>query len=198
MYYNINRVLVNENYSGQKWVSGVECNLSPKSANEIVFDINLKTWKYQEISKWNSYLVSIGILKLQPSQKLDSNDKIVSKTNEELLAEGLVDSEFVKNIKTQEIVSNFETSCKKVGVALSGTFKIYGKTDNVVNPKFQYDKDSQFMLLQAKDVAEIPYWRSVDNDNIELTNVQKNSLYSLLLNTYFTKFAESRVQIDAL
>ena len=150
MYYNINRVLVNESYSGQKWISGVECILTSKNGSEIVFDINSKSWKYQEISNWNSYLISIGFLKLSPSQKL-INDKIVSKTYDELFIDGLINSDKVKEIKTQEIISNFENDSKKVGIALSGTFKIYGKTDNIVNPKFQYDKDSQFMLLQAKD-----------------------------------------------
>jgi len=83
------------------------------------------------------------------------------------------------------INSTFESNCKNVGVDFEGN-------------KFQYDKDSQFMLLQAKDDIRVTFWRSVDNKNIPLTNTKKNSLYKLIVETYFTEFALSREKIDLI
>jgi len=70
MYYNINRILVDEKFQGQKWYSGVICDLIPQSNSVIVFDVTSKVWKFQPLASWNSYLVSIGNLKLAPFSKL--------------------------------------------------------------------------------------------------------------------------------
>jgi hypothetical protein len=105
--------------------------------------------------------------------------------------------EFQRYLQTEAIKKNFDIESVNIGVALEGT---YTNTDNetVTNPHFQYDTISRNLLMEAKDDARIPYWRSVDNQNILLTNEEKNTLYELLKFTYFTKFAESRQDIDLL
>lgn len=198
MYYDINRVLVSERHNGQKWLSGVNCELPIKEEYLIVFDIPKKEWKYQLLSTWNSYLISIGNLKLSPTQKLDDNDKIVNKTHDELYSEGLITKDEYIKIKTNEINSNFDINSTKVGVVFIGSYITYDTKEQINNPSFQYDKDSQFMLLQAKDDSRVLFWRSVNNKNISLTNTEMNELYELIKVTYYTKFAEKSQEIDAL
>lgn len=198
MYYDINRVLVGEKFGSQKWYSSVKCDLPQKKDSVIVFDVIKKVWVYQLLSSWNAYLVSIGNLKLSTSQKLDSNDNIVNKTNEELLADGVITNAQYKDIQTDSINATFDKNSKEIGVILDGSYVTYDTKQAVTNPFFQYDKDSQFMLSQAKDDSRIPFWRSVANQNVALTNAQMNTLYELLKFTWFTEFEKKSAQIDAL
>lgn len=105
--------------------------------------------------------------------------------------------EYQRYLQAEAIKKQFDIDSVNVGVALEGSFT---NTDNetVQNPSFQYDTISRNLLIEAKDDARIPYWRSVNNKNILLTNEQKNTLYELLKVTYFTKFAESRWMMDNL
>lgn len=185
MYYDVNRILVDNKCNGQKWYCGIECELTPQEDKLIVFDVNSKTWKYQSLSGWNSYLVSIGNLKLSPLQKLDSNDKIVNKTNQELYSQGIITKDEYVVTQTQIINSNFNYECSEVGVQFEGYY-------------FQYDDLSQNRLLKFKDITEVNFWRSVDNINVTMNNQQKNNLYSLLLLTWAIKFAEKSQEIDSL
>ncbi len=105
--------------------------------------------------------------------------------------------EFLKILEVEAIKKNFELDCVNVGAELTGTFTATDETI-VTNPHFQYDTISRNLLLEAKDDVRIPYWRSVENDNILLSNAQKNELYEILKLTYYTKFAESRDEIDRL
>lgn len=185
MYYDINRILVSEKYNGQKWLSGVNCELPLKERNIIVFDIPNKKWIYQPLSSWNSYLVSIGNLKLSPTQKLDANDVILNKTIDEMYSDNTISYQEFKKLKTQKINSDFQTNCLEVGVAFEGNY-------------FQYDDTSRARLLETKDDARVSFWRSVDNQNIPMTNEKKNELYELLKFTYYTRFAQKSLMIDSL
>lgn len=185
MYHDVNRILVSERFNGQKWMSGVECDLPIKEGNVIVFDISSKTWKYQSLDSWNSYLVSIGNLKLSTTQKLDSNDKIVNKAHQELYSEGLITKDEYVKIETSIINSNFNAAASKIGVSFEGNY-------------FQYDDTSRARLLETKDDARVSFWRSVDNQNIPMTNEKKNELYELVKFTYYTRFAQKSVMIDSL
>lgn len=185
MYYDVNRILVGDKYNGQKWVSGVNCELPLKEGNVIVFDISNKEWKYQLLSTWNSYLVSIGNLVLSPIQKIDSNDKIVNKNYEELYAESLIKKDEYIKIKTSIINSNFENECRKIGVDFEGN-------------KYQYDDTSRARLLEVKDDSRVNVWRSVDDVFIPLTNVQKNNLYETMKIKYYTEFQKKSIAIDSL
>ena len=96
-----------------------------------------------------------------------------------------------------EIKTAFENACVKTGVALNGIYPMLsGVTIN--NPKFQYDFDSINKLESVVSDARVGYWRSIENQNIVLTNQDKQTLLELLKVTYFTKFAESRTAIDNL
>lgn len=185
MYYNIDRVLVHDNYTGQKWHSGVNCNLTQTASNAIVFDIANKVWRYQPLDKWNTYLLSIGNLKLSPTQKLDANDVILNKTIDEMYSDNTISYQEFKKLKTQKINSDFQTNCLEVGVAFEGNY-------------FQYDDTSRARLLETKDDARVSFWRSVDNQNIPMTNEKKNELYELLKFTYYTRFAQKSLMIDSL
>lgn len=102
-----------------------------------------------------------------------------------------------KEKAANEIKAAFETACIKEGIPFSGVFNtLSGGTVN--NPKFQYDKDSWQLLESVVDDARVGYWRSLNNQNIVLTNQDKHTLLELMKLTYFTKFAESRDAIDAL
>lgn len=105
--------------------------------------------------------------------------------------------EYLRILEAEAIKKNFELDCVNVGAELTGTFTTTDGT-TVDNPHFQYDTISRNLLLEAKDDVRIPYWRSLENDNIILTNEQKNLLYGTLKFTYFSKFAESRQAIDRL
>ena len=107
------------------------------------------------------------------------------------------EQEQVKKKASDEIKTAFESDCVKVGVVLSGVYPmVSGVTIN--NPKFQYDKDSWQLLESVVSDARVGYWRSIENQNIVLTNQDKQTLLELLKVTYFTKFAESRTAIDNL
>lgn len=107
------------------------------------------------------------------------------------------ENELAKQKAVNEIKTAFETACIKTGVVLSGIYPMLsGVTIN--NPKFQYDKDSWQTLESVVSDARVGYWRSIENQNIVLTNQDKQTLLELLKVTYFTKFAESRAAIDAL
>jgi hypothetical protein len=185
MYYDINRVLVADRFNGQKWFAWVQCELELITGSVIVFDVSKKEWKYQSTSTWNSYLISIGNLKLSPTQKLDTNDKIVNKTYEELYLEGLITKDEYIKIQATIINSDFEKACSEIGVDFEKN-------------KYQYDDVSRARLLEVKDDARVNFWRSVDNVNVTMTNSKKNELYEVLKLTYYTKFAEKSAQIDAL
>ena len=94
----------------------------------------------------------------------------------------------IDRAKKQQIAtinSNFDAHCKKLGTLFEGHY-------------FQYDDVSRSRLQEVKDDARVTYWRSVDNVNVPLTNVQKNELYEELKVTYYTKFAEKSALIDSL
>ena len=99
--------------------------------------------------------------------------------------------EYLRILQSEMIKKNFESECLNIGVEFTGTFTATDETI-VTNPHFQYDTISRNLLLEAKDDVRIPHWRSVENDNILLSNAQKNELYEILKLTYFSKFAESR------
>ena len=87
--------------------------------------------------------------------------------------------------RVNEINSEFDRQCSKVGIDFEGN-------------KFQYDDTSRSRLAETKDDARVTFWRSVDNKNIPLTNVKKNSLYKVLIDTYYTEFAKKSQVIDGL
>jgi len=90
-----------------------------------------------------------------------------------------------KEKQVQSINAEFDRQCNKVGIDFEGN-------------KFQYDDTSRSRLAETKDDARVTFWRSVDNKNIPLSNVKKNSLYKVLIETYYTKFAEKSMVIDGL
>lgn len=94
-------------------------------------------------------------------------------------------AEIEKLKRVNEINTEFDRQCNKVGVYFEGN-------------KFQYDDTSRSRLAETKDDARVTFWRSVDNKNIPLTNVKKNSLYKVLIDTYYTEFAKKSQVIDGL
>lgn len=91
----------------------------------------------------------------------------------------------VKQKQVSAINAEFDRQCSKVGIDFEGN-------------KFQYDDVSRSRLAETKDDARVTFWRSVDNKNIPLTNVKKNSLYKVLIDTYYTEFAKKSQVIDGL
>lgn len=94
-------------------------------------------------------------------------------------------AEIEKFKRVNEINSEFDRQCSKVGIDFEGN-------------KFQYDDTSRSRLAETKDDARVTFWRSVDNKNIPLSNVKKNSLYKVLIDTYYTEFAKKSQVIDGL
>ncbi len=93
--------------------------------------------------------------------------------------------EIEKQKRVNEINAEFDRQCSKVGIDFEGN-------------KFQYDDTSRSRLAETKDDARVTFWRSVDNKNIPLTNAKKNSLYKVLIDTYYTEFAKKSQVIDGL
>ncbi len=79
----------------------------------------------------------------------------------------------------------FDRQCKATGTLFNGHY-------------FQYDDVSRSRLQEVKDDVRVTYWRSVNNVNVDLTNIQKNELYEIMKVTYYTKFAEKSALIDSL
>lgn len=94
-------------------------------------------------------------------------------------------AEIEKLKRVNEINTEFDRQCSKVGIDFEGN-------------KFQYDDTSRSRLAETKDDARVTFWRSVDNKNIPLTNAKKNSLYKVLIDTYYTEFAKKSQAIDGL
>jgi hypothetical protein len=94
-------------------------------------------------------------------------------------------AEIEKFKRVNEINAEFDRQCSKVGIDFEGN-------------KFQYDDTSRSRLAETKDDARVTFWRSVDNKNILLSNVKKNSLYKVLIDTYYTEFAKKSQVIDGL
>lgn len=90
-----------------------------------------------------------------------------------------------KEKQVQSINAEFDKQCSKIGIDFEGN-------------KFQYDDTSRSRLAETKDDARVTFWRSVDNKNIPLTNAKKNSLYKVLIDTYYTEFAKKSQVIDGL
>ena len=90
-----------------------------------------------------------------------------------------------KQKRVNEINTEFERQCSKVGVDFEGN-------------KFQYDDTSRSRLAETKDDIRVRFWRSVDNVNVDMSNEKKNLLYKVLIETYYTKFYEKTQVIDGL
>ena len=90
-----------------------------------------------------------------------------------------------KEKQVQSINAEFDKQCSKIGIDFEGN-------------KFQYDDTSRSRLAETKDDARVTFWRSVDNNNIPLTNAKKNSLHKVLIDTYYTEFAKKSQVIDGL
>ena len=84
-------------------------------------------------------------------------------------------AEIEKLKRVNEINTEFERQCSKVGVDFEGN-------------KFQYDDTSRSRLYEAKDDDRIIYWISSDNNKIPLSNAKKNLLYKLMIETFYTEF----------
>lgn len=84
-------------------------------------------------------------------------------------------AEIEKLKRVNEINTEFERQCSKVGVDFEGN-------------KFQYDDTSRARLYEAKDDDRIIYWISSDNNKIPLSNAKKNLLYKLMIETFYTEF----------
>jgi len=95
------------------------------------------------------------------------------------------DVQAAKQKQIDAINTEFDRQCTKVGIDFEGN-------------KFQYDDTSRSRLAETKDDARVTFWRSVDNKNIPLSNVKKNSLYKVLIDTYYTEFAKKSQVIDGL
>ena len=110
-----------------------------------------------------------------------------------------IDSELqiIKQKQIDTINSEFDKQCSKIGIVFEGVFSDVNGNE-ITNPLFQYDDLSQNRLLKFKDIEACNFWRSVNNKNIVLSNLQKNSLYLKLLITWATKFAEKSQEIDSL
>lgn len=104
-----------------------------------------------------------------------------------LYNQSAIDAEIktAKKKRIDAINSDFLNNCSEVGVEFEGNY-------------FQYDDTSRARLSETKDDARVSFWRSVDNQNIPMTNEKKNELYELLKFTYYTRFAQKSVMIDSL
>lgn len=196
-YIDSQRVLCSSE-TNPRWYIKQECQITKREGFERVYDYELKQFRYQASDKksWCEYLISIGKLTLLPSQKIDGQGNIVNKTIDEMYATHTIGHTEYKSVKVSEIKRSFEYGCL-AGAILSGTFQKLS-SGSVLNPKFSYDKDSWQLLESVLTDSRVGYWRSVDNDNVILTNQDKADLLEVLKVTYFTKFAESRQQIDSL
>ena len=94
-------------------------------------------------------------------------------------------TEIEKLKRVNEINTEFERQCSKVGVDFEGN-------------KFQYDDTSRSRLAETKDDIRVRFWRSVDNVNVDMSNEKKNLLYKVLIETYYTKFYEKTQVIDGV
>lgn len=94
-------------------------------------------------------------------------------------------AEIEKSKRVNEINTEFERQCSKVGIDFEGN-------------KFQYDDTSRSRLAETKDDIRVRFWRSVDNVNVDMSNEKKNLLYKVLIETYYTKFYEKTQAIDGV
>lgn len=83
-----------------------------------------------------------------------------------------MNQEWIKEIQAKEVKRNFEYACINVGVVFEGNF-INLDMATVINPHFQYDTNSRNLLLEAKDDSRVTFWRSIDNENVMLSNEKK-------------------------
>jgi hypothetical protein len=90
----------------------------------------------------------------------------------------------LKNIQIEEIKTEYLEK-QKQGVSYNGNL-------------YQYDLDSWSLLESVVSDSRVNFWRSVDNNNITLTNLEKSELLEILKVKYFTEFVESRNLIDNL
>jgi len=114
-----NRVICDEK-TYLKWYVQRNCTLENKDGSVIVFDYELDQFRYQDTDRksWNEYLLKIGNLKLEDTQKLDSQGNIVQKTEDELFAENRISlsdlklkySEKVNETCSNKITSGFRSS----------------------------------------------------------------------------------------
>lgn len=165
-FININRELCSET-EHPKWFIQKENTLPEKEGFRIVFDMSEDSFRHQaaDLKSWNEYLVSIGMLKLTESQKLDSKGKITEKTEDELFQESLITleelkrsrSEKVNRICADKITSGFRSSAL-------GEEHIYDSED--------YD---QWNLIGAAAVQSPTYYKCRKTTGEEVFLVHTNS-----------------------
>jgi hypothetical protein len=104
-YYNEYKESVNTDRNGPVWFTPVELPELPHQENVVlVFDEFSLSWVTQsKLPKdWTEYLISIGIKKIEPTQKVDNEGSIISKTKEELYQEDLISkTEYIRYISPQ-------------------------------------------------------------------------------------------------
>jgi hypothetical protein len=99
-YYNEKRIEVPEHYQGVKWVVEDRHNFNPQNGELVVY--GKQGWELIQESNLDEFLVKVGVLKLESNQEI-KDGKIATKTRTELIQDGLIAIEEVKESKTSEV-----------------------------------------------------------------------------------------------
>ena len=125
-------------------------------------------------------------------QKYEFEDDVF----DEKLDKWVLGPERIKENKKLEIYKKYSDKMEK-GVKFSGNYHTLDNR-NVKDPVFQYDETSQNRLYKYKDIPEVNFWRSINNENIVLTVEQKNKLYTLLITEWANDFKNRLDEMEAL
>lgn len=132
-FYDTNRVLCDEN-TIMKWAAPNQNVPEAKNGFVRVYNPVTDQWGYQssEPGAWAEYLKSIGRLKIADGQKIDSEGKIVFKSESELIADGLLGLEElrVKRINEIERLYSEKTAAGFISGALGPSYRYKSKPEN--------------------------------------------------------------------
>ena len=156
--------------------------VKPDYSKEIVYDINTK--EIVQVSKGQTLPANTTLEKFTYTDDIYVNGKWYPSLERQ---------------KQDEInkMNKKYFDKESLGVVFNGSYPTDNDTD-IVNPVFQYDEISQARLLKYKDIAEVNYWRTLDNKNVYLTNAKKNALYTLLITEWAKDFDNRIKEIGAL
>jgi hypothetical protein len=162
-FYNDKMILVDENYQGMKWVTEIDCNLSPEQGKEIVF--NGSGWSKIDSNNLLQFLSDNNIINVPPDKKIVNNE-IVDKTEKELFESSLLSESEYKEILIDNIIvgiNNYYNDLLIHGFILNGyRIKIDDKSKTLMSEAVNYYNTFNFL---------VPSWISeskVDSNNNDI------------------------------
>ena len=143
-----------------------------KENQKIIFDEKKDKWQILSLKEYTQYLIDIGQKKIEPNQKISETGEIVPKTEKELIQDGLITIDSLKQNKINEVNSNARK------LIVSGFYSsVLGESH--LYPSDEHDQMNLIGLVSS-GIDSIFKCKKNISDNWEYKNHTKAQLKQLL------------------